>query len=41
MKTDPYPESKYAENPILDKIEEYTGDPTLVQKLKAKRTFRF
>ncbi|UOG38948.1 DUF1564 domain-containing protein [Leptospira noguchii] len=41
LKTDLYPESRYAENPILDKIEEYTGDPTLVQKLKVKRTFKF
>ncbi|EKN88162.1 hypothetical protein LEP1GSC027_4878, partial [Leptospira interrogans str. 2002000624] len=39
--TDLYPESRYAENPILDELEGDTGDPTLIQKLEAKRTFSF
>ncbi|EKQ48871.1 hypothetical protein LEP1GSC026_0414, partial [Leptospira interrogans str. 2002000623] len=28
------PESRYAENPILDKLEGDTGDPTLIQKTR-------
>ncbi|OAM85556.1 hypothetical protein A1343_03195, partial [Leptospira interrogans serovar Bataviae] len=32
LETDLYPESRYAENPILDKLEGDTGDPTLIQK---------
>ncbi|WP_025178380.1 DUF1564 family protein, partial [Leptospira kirschneri] len=34
LETDLYPESRYAENPILDEFKEYIGDPTLIQKTR-------
>lgn len=34
LETDFYPESRYAENLILDEFKEYIGDPTLIQKTR-------